>query len=96
MRQVYFLAGLILGLAVAVFALQNTVEVQIRFLWWQVRSSLAVVVLASAGAGLFLALLFGLPGILSARRRLRRLETPAGAQAAGGSREAGKNGPART
>ena len=74
MRQFYFVAGLILGLAIAVFALQNTASVEIRFLGWQVRASLAAVVLASAGAGLLAALLFGVPEILMARWRIRGLK----------------------
>jgi uncharacterized integral membrane protein len=32
MRQAYFIAGLILGLAIAVFALQNTTAVEVKFL----------------------------------------------------------------
>jgi len=51
MRQAYFIAGLILGLAIAVFALQNTTAVEVKFLAWQVTGSLAVVVLGSAAAG---------------------------------------------
>jgi len=65
---------LILGLAVAVFALQNRGGVEVRFLRWQVQGPLAAVVLASAGAGLLAALLFGLPHVVAARRRTRSLE----------------------
>ena len=36
MRQAYFIMGLILGLVIAVFALQNTTGVEVRFLTWQV------------------------------------------------------------
>lgn len=74
MRQFYFVGGLILGLAVAIFALQNTVGVEVRFLAWQVQGPLAAVVLASAAAGLLVALLFTLPGIVASRRRIRGLE----------------------
>ena len=74
MRQVYFIAGLILGLALAVFALQNTTAVEVYFLLWQVQGPLAAVVLASAAAGLLVALLFALPAVVASRRRVRGLE----------------------
>ena len=74
MRQAYFIAGLILGLAIAVFALQNTTAVEVKFLAWQVTGSLAVVVLGSAAAGSLVALLFGIPEIVMARWRMRNLE----------------------
>jgi uncharacterized integral membrane protein len=74
MKQAYFIAGLILGLAIAVFALQNTMAVEVRFLIWQVSGSLAVVVLGSAAAGSLVALLFGIPEIVMARWRMRNLE----------------------
>ncbi|HYB72715.1 MAG TPA: lipopolysaccharide assembly protein LapA domain-containing protein [Candidatus Sulfotelmatobacter sp.] len=74
MRQFYFVGGLILGLAVAIFALQNTVGVEVRFLSWQVQGPLAAVVLASSGAGLLVALLCTLPAMFASRRRIRSLE----------------------
>jgi uncharacterized integral membrane protein len=74
MRQVYFTVGLILGLAVAVFAMQNTPAVEVRFLVWQVSGPLAVLVLASAAAGGLIVLLFSLPEILKGRWRIRSLE----------------------
>jgi uncharacterized integral membrane protein len=74
MRRFYFVGGLILGLAVAIFALQNTLEVEVRFLSWQVQGPLAAVVLASWAAGLLVALLFTLPAMVASRRRIRGLE----------------------
>ncbi len=74
MKQVFFIAGLVLGLAIAVFALQNAAAVQVHFLFWQAQGPLAVMVLAAALAGLLAALLLGLPGLLSARRQIRSLE----------------------
>lgn len=74
MRQAYFIAGLVLGLAIAIFALQNTAEVAVRFLGWQAQGPLAVVVLASAAGGVLVALLFGLPEFMTARWRIRSLE----------------------
>lgn len=74
MRQAYFIVGLVLGLAIAVFALQNTTAVEVKFLAWQLAGPLAVVVLGSAAAGALVALLFGIPEIVTARWRIRSLE----------------------
>lgn len=53
-------------LAVVIFALQNAQAVTIRFLFWQLESSVAVVAVATTAAGVLIAELFGL-----ARRVLR-------------------------
>ena len=74
MRQFYFTLGLILGLGVAVFAMQNTLGVEVRFLVWQAHGPLALAVLASAAAGVLIALLFCLPSMLRDRWRIRGLE----------------------
>ena len=47
-------------LVVAIFALQNAEAVTIRFLFWQLQSSLAVVALAATAAGVLIAELFRL------------------------------------
>ncbi|HSB70150.1 MAG TPA: LapA family protein [Candidatus Methylomirabilis sp.] len=74
MKHFYFTVGLILGLGVAVFAMQNTLGIEVRFLVWQVQAPLAVVVLASAATGALVVLLFSLPAILRGRWRIRSLE----------------------
>ena len=74
MAQFYFIAGLILGLAIAIFALQNPGAVEVRFLRWQAQGPLALVVLLSAVGGLLVALLFGIPQLVAARWRIRSLE----------------------
>jgi uncharacterized integral membrane protein len=74
MRQFYFTVGLILGLGVAVFAMQNTTAVEVWFLAWNANGPLALVVLASAAAGILMALLFCLPAMLRGRWRVRSLE----------------------
>jgi uncharacterized integral membrane protein len=56
----------VLLLAVVIFALQNAQAVTIRFLFWELQSSVAVVAVAAAAAGVLIAELFGL-----ARRLLR-------------------------
>ena len=45
-------------LTVVVFALQNAQTVTVRFLFWQVQSSLAVVTIAATAAGVLIAALF--------------------------------------
>ena len=74
MRQAYFITGLLVGVAVTIFALQNTTGVELRFLFWQAQGSLALVVLLSAVGGLLVALLFAIPGIVAGRWRIRALE----------------------
>ncbi len=56
----------VLLLAVAIFALENAQAVTVRFLSWQLQSSVAVVTLAATAAGVLIAGLFGLAS------RLRR------------------------
>ena len=73
MKQAYFATGLLFGLVIAIFASQNTGEVEIRFLSWQLRGSLALVVLAAGAVGALLALLFGIPEVLTAHWHMRRL-----------------------
>jgi uncharacterized integral membrane protein len=74
MRQVYFIAGLILGVAITIFALQNTTGAELRFLFWQADGPLALVVILSAVGGALVALLFAIPGIVQDRWRIRALE----------------------
>jgi uncharacterized integral membrane protein len=67
----------VLAIVVAVFALQNTDRVTVRFLLWQVEQMpLAAVVLLALGAGLGIA---GLPLGFQRwrlRSRVRQLESP--------------------
>ena len=74
MRHAYFIAGIALGLGLALFALQNGMPVAVQFLMWQVNGSLAAVVLVSAAAGALVSLLFGLPLLIAARWKVRALE----------------------
>jgi len=56
----------LLLLAVAIFALENAQAVTVRFLFWQLQSSVAVVTLAATAGGVLIAGLVGMAG------RLRR------------------------
>lgn len=74
MRHVYFASGLILGVAIAIFAMQNPMNVEVRFLLWQAQGPLAVAILISAAAGAVVALLLGIPEVWRSRWRVRSLE----------------------
>lgn len=63
-------------LAVAVFALENAQGVTVRFLYWELESSVAVITLAATAAGVLIA---GLVGLASRLRRWRRGRTATGA-----------------
>jgi uncharacterized integral membrane protein len=67
----------VLLLAVVVFALQNAQAVTVRFLFWELQSSLAVVALAATAAGVLIAKLFGLASRLLRWRRGRPVTGPA-------------------
>lgn len=92
MRRAYFIVGLLLGVALTIFALQNSATVELRFLLWQTRGPGAAVVLLSAIGGFLIAVFFGLPQIVSARWRIRSLER----RLAGGPPEEGGPAPATT
>jgi len=100
MRQAYFIVGLLLGVALTIFALQNSTTLELRFLFWQTQGPGAAVILLSAIGGFLVALFFGLPEIISARWRIRSLERRlAGGPTAGGGPAAPplpEDGPPRT
>ncbi len=66
----------LLALLTAVFALQNTDRVTVRFLIWEYESSLVIVILSSAALGAALTFLLSLgPRWRRARETSRLLET---------------------
>ncbi|HEV8673677.1 MAG TPA: LapA family protein [Methylomirabilota bacterium] len=75
--QLLFILVTLLLLAVAVFALQNHEPVTLKFLGWQLQSSVAVVTLGATTAGALIAGLLGLAGRL---RRWQRARATAGAR----------------
>jgi len=66
----------VLLLAVAIFALQNAQAVTVRFLYWELQSSVAVVTLAATATGVLIA---GLVGLVSRLRRWKRGRAATGA-----------------
>lgn len=67
----------VLLLAVVIFALQNAQAVTVRFLFWQLQSSVAVVTLAATATGVLIAGLFGLASRLQRWKRGRPVTAPA-------------------
>ena len=74
MTQFYLILALVLATLVAIFAVQNAQEVNVRFLVWTFQSSVVIVILISLGVGALLAALMSLPQMLRGRRRLRESE----------------------
>src|SRR5512146_1200998 len=66
----------LLLLAVAIFALENGQAITVRFLYWELQSSVAVVTLAATAAGVLIA---GLVGVGSRLRRWKRGRAATGA-----------------
>ncbi len=66
----------VLLLAVVVFALENAQAVTVRFLYWELQSSVAVVTLAATAVGVLIA---GLVGVASRLRRWKRGRAATGA-----------------
>ena len=63
-------------LAVAIFALENGQPITVRFIYWELQSSVAVVTLAATAAGVLIA---GLIGLVSRLRRWKRGRAATGA-----------------
>ena len=80
--QVYWIAALGFGIVIALFAVQNSVPVAVRFLWLAIEDvPISVLVLICATLGALVTLLFGLGreirhriGLRSAHREARALE----------------------
>ena len=71
MNQLYLIGFLVLAVAIAAFAIQNSGEVVVKFIGWQFHSSLVVIVLISTAAGVIMAVLLSLPGTFRLRARVR-------------------------
>lgn len=60
--QFYVILGLLFSLAVAIFAVQNSTSVDVKFLAWGFNDiSLVLVIISSAVGGALVTLLFSLP-----------------------------------
>jgi len=71
MNQLYLIGFLVLTVAIAIFAIQNSGEAVVKFIGWQFHSSLVVVVLISTAVGAIMAILLSLPSTFRLRARIR-------------------------
>lgn len=68
------LTGIILGVAMAIFALQNTVKVQVKLLWWKVDDvPLALILVISILIGVVITAVFSFIDKQRLRNRLKKL-----------------------
>lgn len=73
--QIYFIISLLFAMVVAVFAIQNTEQISINFLFWQFSEiSKVFVILASATVGAMLVVFLGLWWQLKRFIHIRHLE----------------------
>jgi len=68
--EIYLILAAVLGIFIAVFAIQNAVAVTVKFLLWEFESSLAVLIILAMLAGMLLVFLISLPGRLKRRKEL--------------------------
>ncbi len=68
--ELYLILAAILGIFVAIFAIQNAAAVTVKFLLWEFQSSLAVLIIISMLAGMLLVFLLSIPGRIKRRKEL--------------------------
>ncbi len=68
--EVYLILAAVIGIFVALFAIQNAASVTVKFVIWQFESSLAVVIILAMLAGMLLVFLLSIPGRLKRRKEL--------------------------
>jgi lipopolysaccharide assembly protein A len=71
----FLFLALVLALLTAAFALQNTKAVTVRLLLWEYQTSLVLVILGSAGAGIVLTFLSSLGRRWRRGRSIRSLQS---------------------
>ncbi|MDB5204178.1 MAG: hypothetical protein JWP09_206 [Candidatus Taylorbacteria bacterium] len=62
---IFIIIGILLGAVAVIFALQNTVAITVTFLFWQIHSSLAIILMVAIISGMIVNLLLSLPEIVS-------------------------------
>ena len=70
--RVALVVALIIAILAFVIALQNTASVDVTFLFWDFRGSLALIVVCLLVAGILIGLLGLLPGFIRVSRQARR------------------------
>jgi uncharacterized integral membrane protein len=74
--QVFYWIVLLIVVGLAVFAIQNSnaPQVTIKFLLWQIETSLIYTILSSIGLGILITLLFWIPRAIRASFRARKTD----------------------
>jgi uncharacterized integral membrane protein len=62
--------GLLLGVVTVIFALQNVTEITVSFLAWDIKGSLALILLLAATSGVVVSMLVALPQTLKKHWKL--------------------------
>ena len=81
-KLIFLLAFMVL---IAIFALQNSIEVEIKLWFWSVRTSMVLVLILTFAAGAIAGILFSLPKRTSGSRKKEagQPEKPGSAEPAG-------------
>lgn len=84
---------LLVTVLIAIFALQNSVEVEIRLWFWSLNTSVALVVIITFSIGALAGILFSIPGLNRRRKRRTAAGVPASESNPGSQTEpaAGEN-----
>ena len=74
--QIFLWLGFLMVLGVAIFVVQNSTAppVVMRFLFWNVETSLIYTILVSVGSGMLIILLLWIPRAIKASSRVRDLK----------------------
>ncbi len=68
--ELYLILAAVLGIFVAIFAIQNAAPVTVKFLLWEFESSLAVLIIIAMLAGMLLVFLLSIPGRIKRRKEI--------------------------
>lgn len=63
--RLILITGLLLGVSLALFAIQNSTAITVQFAIWEFQSPLALIILGAFGLGLGMAIVLSIPGYLS-------------------------------
>jgi uncharacterized integral membrane protein len=61
--QFFLILALLIAILAVFFAIQNTIMVTVYFFFWQISSSLAVILLCTLAIGVLISMLFSIPAI---------------------------------
>jgi lipopolysaccharide assembly protein A len=71
---IFFIIGLLIGIAAVIFALQNVEVITVTFFSWELTGSLALILMLAIGAGLLVSALLILPESIKNHFRYRSLK----------------------